>query len=133
MDEKIKKSETKLKIIIYGNNIVFNSIDKLYEKKKCKSKEITQTDFSYTETAHNLLHWLFLIVKKGNIDNIINLMRDDHKNKYFHHVLLLYLDDPKSQVDIIRKIMDKGSTIYFPFLIFVSSNKKEKSEIIDFV
>ena len=133
MDTKPKKNETKLKIIIYGNNIDFNSIDKLYEKKKCKSKEIEKMNFSYTEIAHNLLQWTFLIVKNGNIENIINLMKDDYKNKYFHHVLLLYIDNPESQIDIIRKILEKGSLIYIPFIIFISSNRKEKNDIIDFI
>ena len=133
MDTKPKKNETKLKIIIYGNNIDFNSIDKLYEKKKCKSKEIEKMNFSYTEITHNLLQWTFLIVKNGNIENIINLMKDDYKNKYFHHVLLLYIDNPESQIDIIRKILEKGSLIYIPFIIFISSNKKEKNDIIDFI
>ena len=133
MDTKPKKNETKLKIIIYGNNIDFNSIDKLYEKKKCKSKEIKKMNFSYTEITHNLLQWTFLIVKNGNIENIINLMKDDYKNKYFHHVLLLYIDNPESQIDIIRKILEKGSLIYIPFIIFISSNKKEKNDIIDFI
>ena len=133
MDTKPKKSETKLKVIIYGNNIDFKSIDKLYEKKKCKSKEIKKMNFSYIETAHNILQWIFLIIKNGNIDNIIDLMKDDYKNKYFHHVLILYIDNPESQIDIIQQIHEKGSNIYFPFIIFISSNKKEKNEIIDIV
>ena len=133
MDTKPKKSETKLKIIIYGNNIDLNSIDKLYEKKKCKSKEIKKMNFSYIEISHNLLQWIFLIIKNGNFESVIDLMKDDYKNKYFHHVLLIYIDNPESQINIIRKIIEKGSNIYFPFLIFISANKKEKNEIIDIV
>ena len=133
MDTKPEKSETKLKIIIYGNNIDFKSIDKLFEKKKCKSKEIKKINFSYIEIAHNLLEWIFLIIKNGNFENIIDLMKDDYKNKYFHHVLLLYIDNPESQINIIRKIQDKGSNIFFPFIIFISANKKEKNEMIDIV
>ena len=100
MDIKPKKSETKLKIIIYGNNIDFKSIDCLYDKKKCKLNEKTIMNFSYTEITHNLLQWIFLIVKNGNIENIINLMKNDYKNKYFHHVLLLYIDNQESQIEI---------------------------------
>ena len=90
-------------------------------------------NFSYIETVHNILQWIFLIIKNGNIDNIIDLMKDDYKNKYFHHVLILYIDNPESQIDIIQQIHEKGSNIYFPFIIFISSNKKEKNEIIDIV
>lgn len=133
MDKKPEINETKLKIIIYGNNIDFNSIDKLYEKNKCKSKEIKKMNFSYIETVHNLLQWKFIMVKNGKIEDIIDLMKDDYKNKYFHHVLLLYIDNPENQIDIIKKIQKKGSLIYFPFIIFISPNKKEKNDIIDFV
>ena len=133
MDIKPKKSETKLKIIIYGNNIDFKSIDCLYDKKKCKLNEKTIMNFSYTEITHNLLQWIFLIVKNGNIENIINLMKDDYKNKYFHHVLLLYIDNQESQIEIIKKMHDKGSNIFFPFIFFISSNIKGKNDIIDFV
>ena len=131
MESKPKKSETKLKIIIYGDNIDYNSIEKLYEKKKCKSKEIKKMNFSYTEVAHNLLEWKFLMIKNGNIDNIINLMKDDHKTKFFHHVLLIFIEHLEGQIDIIRNIQNKGSLIYFPFIIFISSNKKEKNDIIE--
>ena len=132
MESKPKKSETKLKIIIYGDNIDYKSIEKLYEKKKCKSKDVTKMNFSYTEISHNLLEWKFLIIKTGIIDNIINVMKDDYKNKYFHHVLLLYIENSESQIGIIRNIQDV-SYIYFPFIIFISSNKKEKNEIVKLV
>jgi uncharacterized protein (DUF697 family)/GTP-binding protein EngB required for normal cell division len=132
MESKPKKSETKLKIIIYGDNIDYKSIEKLYEKKKCKSKDVTKMNFSYTEISHNLLEWKFLIVKTGIIDNIINVMKDDYKNKYFHHVLLLYIENSESQIDIIRNIQNV-SYIYFPFIIFISSNKKEKNEIVKLI
>jgi uncharacterized protein (DUF697 family)/GTP-binding protein EngB required for normal cell division len=132
MESKPKKSETKLKIIIYGDNIDYKSIEKLYEKKKCKSKDVTKMNFSYTEISHNLLEWKFLIIKTGIIDNIINVMKDDYKNKYFHHVLLLYIENSESQIDIIRNIQNV-SYIYFPFIIFISSNKKEKNEIVKLV
>ena len=133
MESKPKKSETKLKIIIYGDNIDFSSIDKLYEKKKCKSKDISELNFSYTQIKHNLLEWEFLIIKSGNIDNIINLMKKDHKNKYFQHILLLFIEQTESQIDIIRQIQTKGSLIYFPFIFFISSNKRERKDIIKLV
>lgn len=133
MEQKLETDETKLKIIIYGDKIDYTSIDKLYEKEKCKSKDITKMNFSYKEIAHNLLNWKFLIIKKGNIDNILELMDDDHKIKYFHHVLLLFIEKKENQIDIIRKIQKEGSAIYFPFIFFISSNKLEKNDIIDLV
>lgn len=86
MESKPKKSETKLKIIIYGDDIDLESVSKLYDKKNCKTKEVNNGDFRYTKIQHNILEWLFLIISKGNIEHIINLMKDDYKTKYFHHV-----------------------------------------------
>lgn len=133
MESKPKKIETQLKIIIYGDNIDHKSINKIYDQEKCKSKEIKKKDFIYTGIDHNLFAWKFLIVKKGNIDNIINLMKEDYKNKYFYHVLLIFIDHLENQIDIIKNIQNKGSLIYFPFIIFISSNKKEKSDIIELI
>ena len=133
MESKPKKIETQLKIIIYGDNIDHKSINKLYDQEKCKSKEIKKMDFIYTEIDHNLFAWKLLIVKKGNIDNIINLMKEDYKNKYFYHVLLIFIDHLENQIDIIKNIQNKGSLIYFPFIFFISSNKKEKSDIIELI
>ena len=130
MESKPTKDKTKLKIIIYGNNIDDSLISKLYEKKKCKANDISIKDFSYTKIQHNILNWVFLIIKKGNIDKIIDLMKEDHKNKYFHHVLLLFIEEERNQIEIIRRIQTKGSLIYFPFIIFCSSNKNEKLDII---
>ena len=133
MESKPKKSETKLKIIIYGDNIDMSLINILYDNKKCKSQNINRNNFTYTEIQHNILDWKFLIIKKGNIDKIIELMKNDHKIKYFHHVLLLFKENTENQIEIIKQIQENGSTIYFPFIIFCSSNKKEKSDIIKLV
>lgn len=133
MESKPKKNETKLKLIIYGDDIDISLINKLYDNKKCKSKDISQKDFNYTEIQHNILDWKFLIIKKGNIDKIINLIKEDYKTKYFHHVLLLYIENMENQIQIIRQIKEEGSNIYFPFIIFYSSNKRGKSDIIKLV
>jgi uncharacterized protein (DUF697 family)/GTP-binding protein EngB required for normal cell division len=90
-------------------------------------------EFSYTQIQHNILDWKFLIVKQGNINKIISLMKEDHKTKYFHHVLLLFIENIENQIEIIKQIQENGSVIYFPFLIFCSSIKKEKSDIIELI
>lgn len=133
MESKPKKSDTKLKIIIYGDNIDISLISKLYDNKQCRKKNVSQVDFSYTQIQHNILDWKFLIVKQGDINKIISLMKEDYKTKYFHHVLLLFIENIEKQIEIIQEIQENGSLIYFPFIIFCSSNKKEKSDIIALV
>ena len=130
MESKPKKNETKLKIIIYGDAIDEELISKLYDKKKCKVKNHNQGDLDYTMIKHNILEWTFLIIKKGNIEQIIDLMKDDYKNKYFHHVLLLFLEKKELQVEIIQQIQEKGYQLYKPFIIFSSINIMEKNDII---
>jgi hypothetical protein len=39
MESQPKKADTKLKIIIYGDNIDKSLISKLYDNKKCKKKK----------------------------------------------------------------------------------------------
>ena len=133
MESKPKKSDTKLKIIIYGDNIDISLISKLYDNKQCRKKNVSQVDFSYTLIQHNILDWKFLIVKQGDINKIISLMKEDYKTKYFHHVLLLFIENIEKQIEIIKEIQENGSLLYFPFIIFCSSNKKEKSDIIALV
>ena len=132
MESKPKKEETKLKIIIYGDNVDISLISKLYDKE-CKSQNISKANFSYTQIEHKILDWKFLIVKKGNINNIIELMKEDYKTKYFHHVLLLFKENSDNQIEIMKKIETEGSLIYFPFIIFCSKTKREKSDIIHLV
>lgn len=67
-----------------------------------------------------------------NVNNLemIHLMKEDHSKKFFHHVLLLFIDNLEKQIEIIRQIFNEGSAIFFPFIIFCCSEIKEKLEII---
>ena len=132
MESKPTKEETKLKIIIYGDNVDIPLISKLYDKG-CKSQNISKNNLSYTQIKHKILNWEFLIVYKGNINNIIELMKEDYKTKYFHHVLLIFIENSDNQIEIMKNIETKGSLIYFPFIIFCSKNKREKSDIINLI
>ena len=132
MESNPKKEETKLKIIIYGDKINKNLVSKLYDQKKCERKNKKYKKLNYYYIKHDILNWDFLCFETKNNLEIINLMKEDHKEKYFHHVLLIFIDNFEEQIEIIRQIQDNGSLIFFPFIIFFSSEKKEKSKVIEF-
>ena len=62
---------------------------------------------------------------------MIDLMKEDYSKKFFHHVLLLFIDNLEKQTEIISQIYEEGSRIFFPFIIFCCSEIKEKPDIID--
>ncbi len=132
MESNPTKEQTKLKILIYGDNINTLLINKLYDQKKCKNIKKNYIGKDYNYIKHNILGWELLCFENINNQEIINLMKDDHKKKIYNHVLLIFIDNSEKQIEIITQI-DNSSNIYFPFIIFFSSNKKEKSEIIELV
>ena len=133
MESNPKKEETKLKILIYGDNINTSLINKLYDSKICKSKKMIYKGLNYEYVKHNILDWEFLSFENKNNLEIIDLMKEDYKTKFCNHVLLLFIDNLDNQIEILEEIKVKGSVIYFPFIIFCSAEKKEKYDIINFM
>ena len=60
MKSNPKKEETKLKILIYGDNINTLLIKQLYDNKKCKGKKQKYKELNYEYIKHNILDWEFL-------------------------------------------------------------------------
>ena len=75
MESNPKKEETKLKILIYGDNINTSLINKLYDSKICKSKKMKYKGLNYEYVKHNILDWEFLSFENKNNLEIIDLMK----------------------------------------------------------
>lgn len=131
MQSNPKKEETKLKILIYGDNINALLIKQLYDNEKCKGKKEKYKELNYEHIKHNILDWHFLCFENINNLEMIDLIKEDCSNHFFHHVLLLFIEDLQKQIDIISQIYDNGSRIFFPFIIFCCSEKKEKDDVIN--
>ena len=131
MKSNPKKEETKLKILIYGDNINTLLIKQLYNNKKCKGKKQKYKELNYEYIKHNILDWEFLCFENENNLEMIDLMKEDYSKKFFHHVLLLFIDNLEKQTEIISQIYEEGSRIFFPFIIFCCSEIKEKPDIIN--
>lgn len=130
MKSNPKKEETKLKILIYGDNINTLLIKQLYDNKKCKGKKEKYKGLNYEHIKHNILDWHFLCFENKNNLEMIDLIKEDCSKQFFQHVLILFIDNLEKQIEIIIQIFNKGSRIFFPFIIFCCSEIKEKPEII---
>ena len=129
--ETFDKNNTRLTILIVGENIDRAFIEKLYNKKKLKENKIKNKDYEYIEVI-NSLNWKIDYFENGLSDNIYKKIQSkidsDRKNAFYFHVLICFTDFEEK----IRKIINSigSNNIYYqPFIIFISNSSLDTKSL----
>ena len=122
--ETFDKNNTRLTILIVGENIDRPFIEKLYNKNKIKEKIINNPKYKYIEVV-NPINWKIDYFENGLTKDIFQQIQTkidfDRKEDFYFHVLICFTNSEIKIQEFLKYISSKN-VYYQPFIIFISNS-----------